>query len=90
MKMIKKGAIVLLLIVMMALLCGCNNSSDHPLAAQAINTKAYIKVNEKTIVVDIEAYMHGSNGVVTIYGVDGKTYKTHAINVVLIKDSEGQ
>lgn len=86
----RKIIVIILLVAMILLLCGCDNSSDHPLATQTKNTKAYIRVNEKTIVVDVEAYMHGSNGVVTIYGADGTNYKTHSVNVVLIRDSESR
>ena len=74
---------------MMLLLCGCDNSSGHPLAISASNTKAHIRVDEKTIVVDVDEYMYGSNGVVTIYGSDGTVYRTHSANVVLVKDAEG-
>lgn len=88
--MTKKIIVIILLVEMMLFLCGCDNSSDHPLATQVNNTKAYIKMNEKTIVIDVEAYMHGSNGVVTVYGMDGKTYKTHSMNVVLVKNAEGR
>ena len=88
--MIKKVVIVLLFVTIMFLLCGCDNSSNHPLAMQTSNTKAYIKMNEKTIVVDVDAYQGGSNGSVIIYGTDGTNYKTHYVNVVLVKHSEGR
>ena len=86
--MIKKITIVILLVSMLVLLCGCESPSDL-VAKKATNTKAYIKINEKTIVVDVKEYLYGSNGVVIIYETDGKIYKTHSVNVVLIKDSEG-
>ena len=86
--MIKKIMVVLLFVIMMLLLCGCDNSSGNPLATQTSNTKAYIKMNENTIVVDVDAYQGGSNGVMTIYGTDGTNYKTHSVNVVLVKHSE--
>lgn len=82
--------VIILLVVMMFFLCGCDISSDHPLATQVSNTKAYIRVNEKTIVVDVESYSHVSNGIVIVYGADGTNYKTHFINVVLIEDSKGR
>lgn len=88
--MTKKIVVVLLLVAVMFLLCGCDNSSDHPLAMQTSNTKAYIKMNEKTIVVDVDAYLSSSNGVVNIYGTDGTNYRTHYVNVVLVKHSEGR
>ena len=88
--MIKKTVIVLLLVTMMFLLCGCDDSSDYPLATQTSNTKAYIKMNDKTIVVDVDAYLGNSTGTVTIYGTDGTNYKTHYVNVVLVKHSEGR
>ena len=90
--MIKKITIVILLVFMLLLLCGCNSQTDNPLplATKATNTKAYIKINEKTIVVDVKEYLFGSNGVVVIYETDGKIYKTHSVNVVLVKDVEGR
>lgn len=88
--MTKKIIAIILLVAMMILLCGCDNSLDHPLATSVSNTKAYIRMDEKTIVVDVDAYIHGSNGVVTIYGADGTDYKTHSVNVVLIRNSEGR
>lgn len=88
--MTKKIIVIILLIAVIFLFCGCDNSSDHPLATSVSNTKAYIKVNEKTIVVDVNAYMGGSNGSVIVYGIDGKTYKTHYMNVVLVQDTEGR
>lgn len=88
--MIKKITIVILLVSVLLLLCGCNSSTNNPLATKATNTKAYIKINEKTITVDVEEYLFGSNGTVTIYETDGKIYKTHSVNVVLVKDAEGR
>ncbi len=73
---------------MLLLLCGCSSSTNNPLAIKATNTKAYIKINEQTIVVDVKEYMFGSNGTITIYETDGKIYKTHCINVVLVKDAD--
>ena len=65
----------------------CDISLESPLAS---NTKAYIKMGEKTIVIDINAYTDYSDGIVIVYGTDGKTYKTHFMNVVLIKEVEGR
>jgi len=86
----KKIIVIILLVAIMFLLCGCDTSSDNPLARKTSNTKAYIKMGEKTIVIDTEAYLSGSNGSVIVYGTDGKTYKTHFMNVVLIQDAEGR
>ena len=86
--MIKKITIVILLVFVLFLLCGCNDSTDNPFATKVTNTKAYIKINEKTIVVDVKEYVFGSNGTITIYETNGKKYKTHAINVVLVKDAD--
>ena len=88
--MASKMITIILLVMMIFLLCGCDNSSGHPLAISASNTKAYIRVDEKTIIVDVDAYISGTNGVVTIYGSDGTTYRTHSVNVVLVKDAEGR
>ena len=88
--MVKKVLIVFLLVVMMVMLCGCEDSSDNPLATKATNTKAYIKINDETIVVDVKEYMCYSNGVIVIYGIDGNVYKTHFVNIVLVKDVEGR
>ena len=88
--MTKKIIVIILLVATMFLLCGCDNYSYNPLAKKTSNTKSYIKMDEKTIVIDIEAYMYSSNGIVTIYGIDGKTYKTHFMNVVLVEDAEGR
>lgn len=88
--MIKKITIAILIISLLLLLCGCENSTDNLLATKATNTKAYIKINEKTIVVDVEEYLFGSNGVVIIYETDGKIYKTHSVNIVLVKDAKGR
>lgn len=85
-----KIILITLLVAMMLLLCGCDNSSGNPLATSASNTKAHIRVDGKTIVVDVDAYVYGSNGVVTIYGSDGVNYRTHSVNVVLVKDAEGR
>lgn len=87
--MTRKIIAIILLIVMMFLLCGCS-SSGHPLATETNNTKAFIRMDEKTIVVDVEAYTNGSNGIITIYGTDGKIYRTHFVNVALVKDAEGR
>ena len=83
----KKILAILLLTALMFALCGCETVSDNPLATNATNTKAYIKVNDKTIVVDVKQYLFGSNGVVIVYGSDGMSYKTHSVNIVLVKDS---
>lgn len=86
----KKTIIMILLLVsVLFLLCGCDSSPNNLLTTKAISTKAYIKINEKTIVVDVKEYLFGSNGVVIIYGTDGKAYKTHSVNVVVVKDAEG-
>lgn len=78
--MTKKIIVIILLIAIVFLLCGCDNSLN--------NTKAYIKINEEIIVIDVDAYTNGSNGSITIRGIDGKIYKTHLINVVLVRDVE--
>ena len=88
--MTKKIIVIILLVATMFLICGCDKYSNNPLAKKISDTKAYIKMDEKTIVIDIEAYMSSSNGIVTVYGIDGKTYKTHFMNVVLVKDAEGR
>ena len=88
--MIKKITIAILLVLILFLLCGCESSTDSPLAIKATSTKAYIKINEKMIVVDVKEYLFGSNGIAIIYETDGKTYKTHSMNVVLVKDAEGE
>ena len=88
--MIKKITIAILLVSMFLLLCGCDDSSNHPFATQTINTKAYIRVDEKTIVVDVEAFVHVADSAIAIYGKDGTYYKTHTANVVLIKEPEGR
>lgn len=88
--MTRKIITLILLVAMMFLLCGCDISLDSPLARKTSNTKAYIKMGEKTIVIDINAYTDYSNGIVIVYGTDGKTYKTHFMNVVLIKEVEGR
>ena len=82
--MIKKIMIVILLVSMLFLLCGCDDVTKETY------TKAYIKTNEKTIVVDVKEYGSHSNGVVVIHDTDGKIYKTHFTNVVLVKDTEGR
>jgi len=88
--MAKKVLIVILLVAMMIVLCGCDDSSDNPLATKATNTKAYIKINDETIAIDVKEYLYGSNGVTIVYGTDGNVYKTHSVNVVLVKDAEGR
>ena len=85
----KKIIVILLLVSLMFMLCGCETSADL-LATKVNNTIAYIKVNEKTITVDVKEYLYGSNGVAIIYGTDGKTYKTHSMNVVLVKEKENE
>ncbi len=72
--MIKKITIVILLVFVSLLLCGCESSTDNPFATKVTNTKAYIKTNEKTIVVDVKEYVFSASGVVTIYETDGKIY----------------
>lgn len=88
--MAKKIIIIILLVSVLLLLCGCENSTVNPLTTKATDTKAYIKINEKTIIVDVKEYLFGSNGIVIIYETDGKIYKTHSVNVVLVKDTEGR
>lgn len=84
--MTRKIIVIILLIAMVFLLCGCDNSSND-LLVKTSNTKAYIKMNEKIIVIDVDAYMNGSNGNVIVRGIDGKTYRTHLMNVVLVTDT---
>ena len=80
--------LIFLLIVIMLLLCSCETVVDtHHYSANATNTKAYIKINEETIDVDVSSYLYGSDGVVIIYSTDGKIYKTHSANVVLVYDN---
>lgn len=86
--MIKKITIVVLLVSVLLLLCGCNGSTDNSFTTKATNIKAYIKISEKTIVVDVKDYLAGSYGTILIYGTDGKMYRTHSINVVIVKDAE--
>ena len=88
--MIKKITIAILLVCVLLMLCGCDTVKDNPLATNAVNTKAYINMNGTTTIVDVKEYLFGSNGVVVIYETDGKMYKTHSVNVVLVKDAEGQ
>lgn len=88
--MTRKIIAIILLVAMMFLLCGCDTSLDSAFANKTSNTKAYIKIGEKTIVIDVDAYTSSSNGIVIVYGIDGKTYKTHFMNVVLIKEVEGR
>ena len=82
--MTKKIIVIILLVVIVFLLCGCNDLLEKT----THNTKAYIKINEKIIVVDVDAYTTGSNGIVTVRGIDGKTYRTHLMNVVIVIDVE--
>lgn len=86
----RKIIVIILFVSVLFLLCGCKSSTNNPLATKATNTKAYIKIDEKTIVVDVKEYMFNSNEMVTIYETNGKIYKTHSINVVLVKDEEGR
>lgn len=88
--MMKKIIAIILLASVLFLLCGCDSSSESPFLMKATDMKAYIKINEKTIVVDVKEYLIGSNGMAIIYETDGKIYKTHAVNVVLVKDAEGR
>lgn len=86
--MIKKITIVILLISMLLLLCGCSSYVDNPLST-VIRYKAYIKINEETIVVDVKDYTFSSNGTIKIE-TDEKIYRTHWANVVLVGNPEGQ
>ena len=90
--MIKKVTIVILLVSMLLLLCGCSSSTDNPLSIKEtiIRYKAYIKINEETIIVNVKDYTFSSIGTIKIYGTDGKIYRTHWANVVLVGDTEGQ
>lgn len=88
--MIKKITIVILLVSVLLLLCGCESMTYNPLSTKATNTKAYIKINDGTIVIDVKEYQYVSNGVTIVYGTDGNVYKTHSVNVVLVKDAEGR
>lgn len=85
-----KLLIILLLIAMIFMLCGCGNSADVFPTKVASDTKAYIKVQGRTIVVDVESYLFTSNGVVSVTGTDGKNYKTSPVNVVIIKENESR
>lgn len=85
--MIKKITIVILLISMLLLLCGCSTYTDNPVSI--IRYKAYIKINEETIVVDVKDYTFSSNGTIKIE-TDEKIYRTHWANVVLVGNPEGQ
>ena len=86
----RKIIVIILLISVLLLLCGCDTVKDNPLATNAVNTKAYINMNGTTTIVDVKEYLFGSNGVVVIYETNGKMYKTHSANVVLVKDAEGR
>ena len=88
--MIKKIVLILLLVAVLFLLFGCDNASDDPLATKAISTKAYIKMNDETIVIDVKEYRSYSTGCVTIIGTDKTIYKTHFVNVVLVKEQESR
>ena len=87
--MTKKIIVIILLVAMVFLLCGCDNSLNDP-AGKTSDTKAYIKINEEIIVIDVDAYRYGAQGRVIIRGIDGKTYITHLMNVVLVTDTKGR
>ena len=85
--MTKKIIVIILLIATVFLLCEC----DDPSITKTSNTKAYIKMNEKIIVIDVDAYNASrSNGSIIVYGIDGEAYTTHLVNVVLVTDTEGR
>ena len=86
--MAKKALVIFLLLIMMLVLSGCENSADILTTKSEDNTKAYIKVNNTTIVVDVYSYLFGSNGIAIVTGTDGTNYKTHSVNVVLVKGGE--
>lgn len=86
--MTRKIIAIILLVMMLFLLCGCD--INNSLARKTSNVKAYIKIDEKTIVIDVGAYTSYANGSVVVHGVDGKIYKTHFMNVVLVKDAESR
>ena len=88
--MTKKVMAFLLLTALMLMLCGCDTVKDNPLATNAVNTKAYINMYGTITVVDVRQYLFGSNGVVIVYGKNGKIYKTHSVNVVLEKEDDQQ
>lgn len=86
----KKIMVILLMTALMLMLCGCDTVHDNPLATNAVNTKAYINMYGTITVVDVRQYLFGSNGVVLVYGNNGKIYKTHSVNVVLVKEDDQQ
>ena len=89
----KKITIVILLVSMLLLLCGCSrysSSINNSFTTKETTTKAYIKIGGRTIAVDVKDYTISSIGTVEIYETDGKIYRTHWANVVLIKDTKGQ
>ena len=88
--MTKKVMAFLLLMALMLMLCGCDTVHDNPLATNAVNTKAYINMYGTITVVDVRQYLFGSNGIVIVYGTNGKIYKTHSVNVVLEKEDDHQ
>lgn len=84
----KKVLIVLMLAVMVMITCGCNkaNSAEDLLSTHESSMKAYIHVNGHTVIVDVDKYMLGSNGIIKVFGKNGTSYKTHCMNVVLVKN----
>lgn len=88
----RKIAIVVLFVILLFLMCGCVKAKTTDLfgATKTSDTKAYIHVNGHTVIVDVDQYLIGSNGIVMVYGIDGTTYKTHMVNVVLFKNATQQ
>ena len=85
----KKILILLMLLAMMLVLCGCDKAGNPDiLSTKASNTKAYIKVNGHTVTVDMDRYLIGSNGTISVYATNGIIYKTHIVNVVLVTNED--
>ena len=83
----KRIAAIILLVMVMFLLSGCVSANiTETLSTKTSDTKAYIHVNGHTVVIDVEKYLIGSNGTVSIFALHGTIYKTHLVNVVMIQN----
>lgn len=83
----RKILLVLMLLIAMLVMCGCDKDKAGNLdilSTKMSDTRAYIKVNGHTVAVDVDRYLLGSSGSISIYDTNGIIYKTHIVNVVLV------
>ena len=81
----KKIMLIALMIGIVMLVSSCSTISVNQ-GSEAI-AKAHIKVFGATTSIDVKDFVITTNGVAKIIGTDGKIYRTHMANVVIVEEN---